>query len=138
MGTKVLSRESCSEGLVYVSFNYLYRDASNYKRYGGVVFGNPRRRTIEELNATVHRILRPRSPFPDVLQFRPERVKLPTLFLYDDGRPTVDDVEFHEFFSIEPSTAQPDDPYGRSIDEFLRVLARSCAGEFVFAGPSRS
>ena len=132
-----LSREH-SPGNQSVSFNYLYRDAANYKKWGSVVFDNPKRRTVEELTATTQRILGPRSPFPDVLQFRPERVKLPTLFLYEIGSPTVDDVDFHEFFSIETSTAKPDDPSGRSIDEFLRKLERSCAGDFKWADPAVS
>ena len=131
------SKKATSRADQHVSFNYLYRDASNYKKWGSVVFDNPKRRTVEELTATVQRVLGPRSPYPDVLQFRPETVKLPALFLYEAGSPTVDDVDFHEFFSIETSTAKPDDPSGRSIDEFLRMLERSCAGEFVFAGPSR-
>ena len=128
-----MKRMFSTRGGSYVAFNYLYRDASNYKRYGSVVFRNPRRRSTERLTAAVEGILRPRAYFPDVLQFRAENVKLPTLYLYEDGLPTVDDVELHEFFSIEPSTSPPDDPYGRSIDQFLQTLARSSAGEVMWA-----
>lgn len=113
-------------------FNYLYRDTSNYKRCGSVVFSNPKGTSAEKLTLNIERVLGPRSYFPDVLEFHAERVGLPTLFLYEHGHPTMDDVDFHEFHSVESSDSPPDDREGRSIDQFLRVLARSCAGEVIW------
>jgi hypothetical protein len=35
--------------LKLVRFNYLYRDVSNFKRWGSVEFSNPEQLTIEEI-----------------------------------------------------------------------------------------
>lgn len=107
-----------------VAFNYLYRDASNFKRYGRVVFRNPSRKPIEELNLIVRLILGPEAPFPDVLHFQPERVGLPTLFFDADGPTTIDDLDVHEFESIESMAETPRVRDPRTIDDLLYQLSR--------------
>jgi hypothetical protein len=106
----------------HITFEYLYRDTSNYKRYGRVVFRNPNRTSAADLDRAIRQILEPRSPFPDVLQFRAERVDLPTLFFAENDSRTMDDIDFHEFHSIEFSDTTDDRRDRRSIDEFLHAL----------------
>jgi len=83
-------------------FNYMYRDASNYKQYGRVVFAG-----------------RPTLPVPEEgTEFLAERLDVQSVRF--GGRYEDDPVE-HEVWSFEGTFRQPDDD--RTIDEFLRLWA---------------
>src|SRR5690606_1346312 len=40
-----------------IFFNYLYRDAGNYKQHGSVVFGNPNNRRLNEVDQRIRAAL---------------------------------------------------------------------------------
>ena len=76
-----------------IRFNYLYRDAGNYKQYGGVVFTNPNGRPVNEIDQTI------RAALIDGEFFDARQWQLPDLRSeeWDDEL----DHEWHEFESVE-------------------------------------
>jgi hypothetical protein len=82
----------------YCWFGYLYRDASNYKAYGGVLL----RGMLSD--SDVQRI---RAHLQDEEFFIAEQIGLPTLYEqleeYSDG-PTGDDHVWHSFECLRPAT----------------------------------
>lgn len=101
----------------YVVFEYLYRDASNYKIYGALLFeGIITENVINFIN----------SHFDCGTFFIPEAIGIPELrsqlFIY--GGPNSDDHEFHEIVCIRK--ANTDDlaqlkPYGTFKDLLARI-----------------
>ena len=94
---------------------YLYRDGSNYKQWGAVVFrgecdGSLARRLFEALD---------REEF-----FIAHQVRLPELFFTD--RPLyADDHCWHELAEVTSTSAAPDDPLDRTIEEFITEMERA-------------
>lgn len=82
----------------YSVFEYLYRDAANYKAWGSVLLaGLPTREALERLTASLQ----------DASFFVAEQVGVPVLCgaLYDySGGPTEDDHAWHEFISWRAAT----------------------------------
>lgn len=78
-------------------FNYLYRDAGNYKGYGSVLlFGE----------ATPANEALVRSRLIEGNWFVAERIPIPTLFhvVREDGPPDpAEDHEWHEFVGLAPA-----------------------------------
>lgn len=70
----------------------MYRDYSNYKNYGSVVFGNPNNTPLEEIEKLI------RDKLIDGEYFDADKSGLPTLFFEIT---TSDDHELHEFQSLE-------------------------------------
>jgi hypothetical protein len=108
---------------VNTRFEYLYRDGSNYKQWGGIVF----RGTCD---AALHNRLvaaLERTEF-----FIAHQARLPEVF-FKDGPPWADDHCWHELSEISDSTDAADDPLGRTIVEFvLEVESASLSGWIVF------
>lgn len=81
-------------------FEYLYRDASNYKTYGKVLLSGRARPTHM---ATIA------SALIDGEYFLPSLVGLPDLtaelFAYSNG-PTEDDHEWHEYIDLRAANAE--------------------------------
>jgi hypothetical protein len=75
-----------------ITFNYLYRDSSNYKNFGSVDFSNPDKLSIEEIEAII------KLKLIDGEFFVAEDWGLPTLY-FDEW--TEDDHNWHEFLNIE-------------------------------------
>jgi len=75
-----------------IQLNYLYRDASNYKQYGSVVFGNDSNIAIDVISNIIIRNL------IDGEYFIAEEWKVPTLYFEDKNE---DDHQWHEFESLE-------------------------------------
>ena len=101
-----------------IRFEYLYRDASSYLRRGSVVFGDPDRlapRLLEQENR-----LR-RSLMVDGT-FSAHQVRIPELFIYAAGAASSDDHCLHEFFGLEATADQPDDPLERSFAQLLNEI----------------
>jgi hypothetical protein len=96
-----------------VKFNYLYRDAGNYKAWGEVIFINPEERTLDEVETHL------RKAFDQDGLFIASQILIPEVFLYIDGRVTDDDHCFHEYDSVEVSNELPNDKEGRSIWRFV-------------------
>ncbi len=102
-------------------FIYLYRDASNYKQHGEVVFSNHTHLPLVEVEA---RIL---SCLHDDGFFIARQVQLEECF-FDQPDPQ-DDHPWHEFTYVEESDLPPCDPehwvqheHHRDITEFLTEL----------------
>jgi len=92
-----------------VRFRYLYRDASNYKKWADVVFSNGGRLSV----GTAVRKLRKGLLYRDLLIA--SQVRLPELFLFEECPATEDDHCFHEFHSLEVTNDPATDRLGRSI-----------------------
>ena len=99
-----------------IKFNYLYRDGSNYKSWGEVVFTNPNQLTLEEIETRLINAF-----LPDKL-FIANQVFIPEQFLFISGKFTKFDHCYHEFDSVEICQENPTDDLGRSINDFLKVV----------------
>lgn len=96
-----------------IEFTYIYRDGSNYKKSGRVVFSNP-----DQLTCTsVERDLR--LAFLSDGLFIARQVRIPDVFLYLQGPFSFDDHCYHEFGGIQSTTEEPTDEHDRSIRNFI-------------------
>jgi hypothetical protein len=99
-----------------IRFAYLYRDGSNYKQHGEVIFSNEGLLPLAEVEKQIRRALN------DGEFFIARQVHLEECFftsLYDDDHP------WHEYAGIEWTTDPPFDPnsdHARDIEEFLAEL----------------
>jgi len=101
-----------------VKFHYLYRDGSNYKKWGDIVFSN-----ADELSTeTATRGLR--EAFLEDGIFIAHQARVPEVFLASEDKLMPDDHCFHEFDSVKTTSDIPNDPSGRSIREFIAEVAR--------------
>lgn len=94
-----------------IELNYLYRDFSNYKQFGSVVFSNPDHLTVEEVTSKVQ------SSLIDGEYFKHYKWGFPSLFFESRNE---DDHDWHEFEDIVATDESPTD--NRTIDEFLSQL----------------
>ena len=96
-----------------VAFNYLYRDGSNYKKSGRVVFSNPDHLTCKSVERDL------RLAFLSDGLFIAGQVRVPDVFFYLSGSFSFDDHCYHEIESIQSTVEAPTDEHGRSIRNFL-------------------
>lgn len=105
------------------AFVYLYRDASNYKEWGRVVF--------EGKHRAAH-VARLRKALQRGELFCPWQVRVPQVYRYLAEGESIDERDdhgWHEFVRLEESDEPCDDDAGRSIEEFVEeVEAASEAG----------
>jgi len=99
-----------------IKFRYLYRDASNYKAWGDVVFGNPDDITLEEVETRLMKA------FDVDGIFVAHQAHIPEIFLYADGSITEADHCFHEFDSVEFTEEPRSDKDSRSIKAFVEQV----------------
>jgi hypothetical protein len=100
-------------------FDYLYRDASNYKQWGSIVFaGSLTPAMLERLTRSLES-----SEF-----FIADQVRVPEVF--HDTWPSYDDDHcWHEWAGFELTDCDADDRFGRTIEQFVgEVEAASVAG----------
>jgi hypothetical protein len=76
-----------------IKFNYLYRDAGNYKEYGEIIFTNRDSKNLEEIELIL------RKNLIEGEFFIPEKWNVPRLS-FDDYLPELDH-DYHEFESLE-------------------------------------
>ena len=96
-------------------FNYSYRDASNYKAWGSVVF----RSGIDgALSARLSTTLES-AEF-----FIADQIRLPEVFLADWPL-DLDDHCWHAFSDTELTNDAPDDAHDRTIEEFVKEVERA-------------
>jgi len=93
-----------------ISFNYLYRDASNFKQFGSVIFTNPNNLSIEEADSILHLKL------IDGEYFDHTKFDVPSLFFKDRN---VDDHNLHEYRNVEITDENPTDK--RTMEVFLKL-----------------
>jgi hypothetical protein len=99
-----------------VKFCYLYRDGSNFKSWGEVLFSNHENLSVPEIEEKIiHAFL------PDKL-FVASQISIPEQFLFADGKYTGYDHCYHEFDCLEECTDEPTDSSNRSISEFLQDI----------------
>lgn len=94
-----------------IKFNYLYRDASNYKQYGSVIFSNLNNLSILEIDDII------RNRLIEKLYFNHTEFGIPSLFFENKND---DDHDWHEYENIEITNEISTDK--RTIEEFLKQL----------------
>jgi len=102
-----------------VRFVYMYRDASNYKQLGDVIFSNETLVTEEEVDKQI------RSLLSDGLFFIARQVQVEERFF---DVVSEDDHPWHEFVSVEATTDPTFDPVPdqkRDISNFLKELEQA-------------
>jgi len=99
-----------------VRFNYLYRDAANYKAFGEVVFANPDNLAIKSADRRLC------ARFDSGEFFIASQLGIPEVFLWKQGEFPLDVADhcFHEFSGLE----ETDDPAtdSRTLAEFVRAV----------------
>jgi hypothetical protein len=93
-----------------VKFEYLYRDAGNYKVYGHVIFSNQEKLTKLEI----------KERLKSFEFFNPKDLKIPRLRHADLPYDTDLDHSWNEYSTVEETNDSPTDK--RSISEFLNEL----------------
>src|SRR5688572_3430957 len=95
-----------------IKFNYLYRDAGNYKQYGAVVFVNPKNLSASEVERKI------RARLIDGEFFEPSKWKLTALGFEEWN----DDLEhfWNEFESVQSTSEEP--TTNKTIENFLRDI----------------
>lgn len=96
-----------------VKLTYLYRDASNYKAWGELIFANPECLSLEEIEESLA------TYFLDGILFVAAQVGIPEVFLFHEYPFSEDDHFFHEFVAVAYSNGQTTDSERRSIKEFI-------------------
>lgn len=91
-----------------IKFNYLYRDASNYKQFGYIVLSNSNNIAIDIIRENII------SNLIDTEYFFADALGIPSLF-FDEAN--EDDHLWHEFKSIEFTHEKADTK--TSIEAFL-------------------
>jgi len=99
-----------------IRFNYLYRDGSNYKSWGEVIFSNSENLALNQITAKLTDAFLPDK------QFIADQVSIPEKFLFLNEEFTRDDHCYHEFDCIEICEEHSTDSLGRSIADFLRDI----------------
>ena len=82
-----------------IKFNYLYRDAGNYKEFSDVVFTNKDSKSLQEIELAI------RQNLIEGEFFIPEKWNIPRL-TFDSYSPELDH-EYHEFESVEVTDGNP-------------------------------
>ena len=104
-----------------IKLNYLYRDGSNYKQFGYVVFSNPNKVEVKIIRAIINESL------IDGEFFIADKWGMPSLFFEMQNE---DDHEWHEFESIEitnesPNTALPIEDFISNLEKVYPTANRS-------------
>ncbi len=105
----------------YITIEYLYRDADNYKRYNTKAFGNPSDIDPESIRHAFALAFRRLQLFPDVLSFDPALLGWEQLF-FEDHDMEARDISWHEVCHI--GSTQESINTGRDVDNLLWCLAR--------------
>ena len=112
-----------------IKFDYLYRDAGNYKQWAGVVFSNTDALELEEVTKSL------RDAFLQDGLFIASQVRLPDAFFFTEGDATSDDHCFHEFDHVEISPQIPNDKHARSIRQFIAEVRREARSGWMAFDP---
>ncbi len=110
-----------------IKFNYLYRDAGNYKSWGDILFLNPDGFDLEEIDKRL------KMAFDQETLFVAHQINVPEVFLYAEQTLNDNDHCFHEYDSVDLTTRLNSRTDGRSIKQFLeQVELASISGWNVF------
>ena len=99
-----------------IRFNYLYRDAGNFKSWGEIYFSNPDKLVLKSIDEQL------RCAFDQEVFFIAHQISVPEIFLYKEGGLISNDHCFHEYDSVElvENKAFSLDP--RSMKLFIQVV----------------
>jgi hypothetical protein len=97
-----------------IKLSYLYRDASNYKQYNQIIFGNPNQRSLEEIQTII------RSNLIDECWFIAKDWQLPDMHFKEYSWDTNVDHEWHELECVEETTDAK--TVRLSIDAFIKLI----------------
>jgi hypothetical protein len=98
-----------------VRFEYLYRDAGNFKNWGEVVFHNSSNISEESIATMAAEILRTDPPY-----FVASKIEVPDLHFSQCDEEL--DHDWHEVHAFHSTDDEPSDPQGRSIETFIEFL----------------
>jgi hypothetical protein len=99
-----------------IKFVYLYRDGSNYKKWGEVVFASVGKPNMDELCEQVT------GSLDGGELFIASQIRVPEVFLWRDTGIDVDDHCFHEFDKFELTAEKSTDQFGRTIQQFVHEI----------------
>ncbi|MDD5174980.1 MAG: hypothetical protein PHQ05_00975 [Sterolibacterium sp.] len=97
-----------------IRFEYLYRDAGNFKNWGEIVFSNPRDITADLVASMAEKVL------IDQTYFVAAKAGLPNLHFAEYNE--LLDHGWHEASTFEPTNEAPNDQQHRSIEQFMESL----------------
>lgn len=106
--------------IMNIRFEYLYRDAGNFKNWGSVVLSNPQDISLEAINKLWPYFM------TDPIYFVAEEISIPDLHFKDCNLDL--DHKWHEVHCFKETRDEPNDPKGRTIIDFISDLARSLSG----------
>jgi hypothetical protein len=101
-----------------VKFKYFYRDGSNFKRWSEIIFSNPNGFSLEAAAKAFG------DAFTKDGLFTAHQIRVPEVFIYDDGDANADDHCYHEFYEVIETSENPNDRHARSIDRFVAEVQR--------------
>jgi hypothetical protein len=111
--------------MMNVEFPYLYRDASNWKKFGRAVFANPEAVPLEKAQARL--IAASEHPYADIHWFIPERVGLEPL---REGWDIDLDGPWHELSGdLSQTDDRPTDP--RTLLEFVQDFEQAAVEDWL-------
>lgn len=93
---------------------YLYRDASNNKKWQYVIFSNKRQQPVSVIEQEI------RESLIDELYFVVEQLDLPTAY-FDSHDPELDH-NWHEYSELKTTDEPVTDSSKRDISDFLQQL----------------
>lgn len=97
-----------------IRFEYLYRDAGNFKNWGELVFSNPHNINVDIVTSTAENQLIEKS------YFVASKASVPDLYFKEFNEQL--DHGWHELHRFVISEETPNDPLGRNIEEFIKSL----------------
>lgn len=100
-----------------ISFEYLYRDAANYKNWGQVVLSNDCDKALDEIESLI------REALIDGEFFVAERVNIPVLYFEKYDRDL--DHSWHVFSTVGWTDMQPSTSL--KFSEFVQLLRQANA-----------
>jgi hypothetical protein len=97
-----------------INFNYLYRDAGNYKQHNQVVFANPNELPIQKIkNAIAENLI-------DGCWFVAKNWNVPDLHFKEYDWDAQIDHDWHEFECVEETSNIPTEE--QSIEDFIERI----------------
>jgi hypothetical protein len=100
-----------------VCFEYLYRDAGNYKLWGEVVFTNKQGLTIDKIEEKIRRLL------IDNEYFEAEKIGIPVL-RFEIHDPELDH-QLHEFVRVTAPSVQAGESGRHDIGDLILALEKT-------------
>jgi hypothetical protein len=105
-----------------IKFEYLYRDAGNYKNWGEVFFFNPNNLTVELITSMAEKALIDKSFFVA------DSMSIPDLH-FEEYNPQLDH-DWHEFHAFTSTEEAPNDLLNRNIEDFIKSLQSAYHAQF--------